>query len=163
MVERAGQVPLDIAAVNASIERELQGAIFAALRRRAPLQVRMEPGRYCVAPAGVLVARVTRCREKHGLQFVGLSAGMNALIRPALYGANHAIANLSKLSEYHSMPCVAAGPICESADIVCESAFLPETTAPGDLVVVVNAGAYGRVMASSYNARQVPTSVFLGR
>lgn len=175
VVEKAGQEPLDVDAVNHEIQGALAGSGFQELaekRRGAaageigeqrPLVVRMEPGRYCIAPAGVLAARVTRVKQKHGLTFVGLAAGMNALIRPALYGANHAVANLSRLGEQHSMRCVAAGPICESADVVCEQAMLPASTAPGDIAVVVNAGAYGRVMASTYNAREVPASVFLGR
>lgn len=91
VVERAGQVPLDLASMNASLQQ---------VRAAHPgFQLWLEPGRFLVARAGVLLARVTQIKHKGRRTFVGVDAGMNTLLRPALYGAWHEIANLSRLGE----------------------------------------------------------------
>ncbi len=76
----------------------------------------MEPGRFLVAKAGVLVAVVTQLKGKGDVQYVGIATGMNSLIRPALYGAHHDIRNLTRLDEPMSHRVNVVGPICESAD-----------------------------------------------
>lgn len=141
-------------------ERALDlGALDQALAevRAAYPQFRlwMEPGRYLVAEAGVLLARVTQCKQKSGVSFLGLDAGMNTLLRPALYDAWHEIVNLSR----HPLDAAAAriryqvcGPICESGDILGRDRWLPQS-AEGDVVLIAVAGAYGAVMASRYNLR----------
>jgi len=116
-------------------------------------QLAIEPGRYLVAEAGVLLLHVTQIVNKQGICRVGVNAGMNALMRPALYDAWHGIHNLSRLQDATDMRCDIAGPICESGDILGQHRHLPATTAPGDVVLVADAGAYGMVMANHYNLR----------
>ena len=77
---------------------------------------------------------------------------MNSLIRPALYGAYHDIVNLSRLRESPDRHYRVVGPICESGDVLGEGRYLPESR-EGDVILVANAGAYGRVMSSRYNRR----------
>ena len=112
----------------------------------------LEPGRYLVAESGVLLSRVTQLKTKGQYHYLGVSTGMNSLIRPALYGAYHDIVNLSRLHEPADCHYRVVGPICESGDVLGESRFLPKSE-EGDIILVVNAGAYGRVMSSRYNRR----------
>jgi diaminopimelate decarboxylase/aspartate kinase len=113
----------------------------------------LEPGRYLVAEAGVLLARVNQLKEKGHDHYAGLATGMNSLIRPALYGAYHEIVNLSRLDETSDRNYRIVGPICESGDVLGESRLLPECR-EGDVLLIANTGAYGRVMSSHYNRRE---------
>ena len=124
--------------------------------KKSPVAMRMEPGRFVVADAGVLITQVTQIRKKAGRVFVGVATGMNSLIRPALYQAKHAIHNLSKLledTEGEDMLCDVVGPICESADVLGHGRMLPSTTTPGDVILIEHGGAYGHCMSSNYNLR----------
>ena len=85
-------------------------------------------------------------------RYLGLATGMNSLIRPALYGAYHEIVNLTRLDEPAEHVFTVVGPICESGDVLGESRFLPESR-EGDIILIANTGAYGRVMSSHYNRR----------
>ena len=116
------------------------------------LEIWLEPGRYLVAESGVLLARVTQLKNKGQYRYVGLATGMNSLIRPALYGAYHQIVNLSRLQDQAEINYRVVGPICESGDVLGESRLLPECR-EGDVLLIANAGAYGRVMSSHYNRR----------
>jgi diaminopimelate decarboxylase/aspartate kinase len=144
VVERPGQSPLDLAAVDTALGTVdgLEG-----------LELRMEPGRYLVSEAGVLVVPVTQVRSKGDVTFVGLATGMNSLIRPALYGAWHGIHNLSRLGDPAGPPVEVVGPICETGDVLGHDRALPASTRPGDVLLIENAGAYGAVMSSRYNLR----------
>ena len=116
----------------------------------------IEPGRYLVAEAGVLLARATQVIEKDGVRRVGLDAGMNTLVRPALYDAWHDIVNLQRLDAAADGVFDVVGPICESSDVFGKQRHLPSATAPGDVMLVADAGAYGRAMSSTYNLRALP-------
>ncbi len=152
VVERAGQQALDLAAVN------LRLAELAA--ELGDIELRMEPGRYLVSEGGVLLAPVTQVRRKGEVRFVGLATGMNSLIRPALYGAWHGIHNLSRLDADPDGYWHVVGPICETGDVLGRDRLLPSTEA-GDVLLIENAGAYGRVMASRYNLREPAAEVVL--
>jgi diaminopimelate decarboxylase/aspartate kinase len=112
----------------------------------------LEPGRYIVAESGVLLATVTQTKGKGEVRYVGINTGMNSLIRPALYGAFHEIANLSRLYETAAHVVNIVGPICESGDKLGTDRMLPACR-EGDILLIANAGAYGRVMGSNYNLR----------
>ncbi len=142
--EKPGQRPLDLDEVNARLE-----TVKAA---RPDLSLWLEPGRYLVAEAGVLLARVNQTKTKAGLRYVGVDAGMHTLIRPALYGAWHGMVNLSRLDAPRTTRCNIVGPICETGDTLGYDRQLPETT-PGDVLLIETAGAYGRTMSSDYNRR----------
>ena len=119
-------------------------------------ELAIEPGRFLVAEAGVLLARCTQVVEKDGVLRVGLDAGMNALLRPALYDAWHDIHNLSRLGDAALRDFDVVGPICESSDVFGHRVKLPVVTAPDDVLLIADAGAYGFSMASAYNLRDLP-------
>jgi diaminopimelate decarboxylase/aspartate kinase len=119
------------------------------------IEIWLEPGRYLAAECGVLLSKVTQLKTKGQYHYLGINVGMNALIRPALYGAYHDIVNLSRLHEDADRVYRVVGPICESGDVVGESRLLP-VSSEGDLMLVANTGAYGRVMSSRYNRRMPP-------
>jgi bifunctional diaminopimelate decarboxylase / aspartate kinase len=150
--ERSELPPLDLTRLDT-----LLGAVRAEHPR---LEIWLEPGRYLVAAAGVLLARVTQLKAKGGVRFVGVATGMNSLIRPALYGSYHEIANLTRADETASELVSIVGPICESADVLGHDRLLPPTR-EGDVLVITNAGAYGRVMSSEYNLRAPARELFL--
>jgi len=149
--EQPGHVDVDLAALDRGV---------AGLRARFPqLEFWMEPGRYLVAKAGVLVAVVTQLKGKGDVQYVGVATGMNSLIRPALYGAHHDIRNLTRLGEPLSRRVNVVGPICETADVLGSDRWLPETS-EGDVILIATCGAYGFSMSSNYN-RRAPAAEFM--
>jgi diaminopimelate decarboxylase/aspartate kinase len=135
--------------------------LLSAVRAERPeLEIWIEPGRYLVAAAGVLLARVTQLKSKGGVRFVGVATGMNSLIRPALYGSYHEIANLTRADEPATELVNVVGPICESADVLGRDRLLP-VTREGDVLLIANAGAYGRAMSSEYNLRAPAAELFI--
>ncbi len=125
------------------------------------VQLWMEPGRYLVAEAGVLLTRVTQLKEKGRMHFVGIDTGMNSLIRPMLYGAYHSIVNLTRMGQPMSRTVNVVGPICESGDTLGYARVLPETQV-GDVLLIGHAGAYGQCMSSAYNMREPAQASVLG-
>ncbi len=121
----------------------------------------LEPGRLLVGNAGLLVTRVIYVKEGATRTFVIVDAGMNDLLRPALYGAYHAIVPVVEAPpEVERTVVDVVGPICESADTFATSRPLPPVKA-GDLLALRTAGAYGAAMASTYNARPVPAEILV--
>jgi diaminopimelate decarboxylase/aspartate kinase len=120
----------------------------------------LEPGRFLVARAGVLLTRVTQTKGKGEMQYVGVATGMNSLIRPALYGSYHEIVNLTRADEAPSETVTVVGPICETGDRLGSDRLLPPTL-EGDVILVANAGAYGYVMSSHYNRREVAKEIVI--
>ena len=118
----------------------------------------VEPGRYLVAEAGLLVVRVNSVKTTPVKTFVNVDAGFNTLLRPALYGAEHRVRVVGKAGPPESLD--VAGDVCETGDILAEGRLLPRPAA-GDLVVFLDAGAYGFVMASEYNARPLPAELLV--
>jgi len=145
--ERAGQPSVDVSVIDSLLEE-----IIGSQPTEPSIQIWLEPGRFLVAESGVLLARVTQLKSKGQHHYLGLDTGMNSLIRPALYGAFHEIVNLSRLEEPAIQSYNVVGPICESGDVLGESRYLP-VSKEGDIVLIANAGAYGRVMSSHYNRR----------
>lgn len=137
----------------------------------------MEPGRYVVAESGVLLSQVNQIKRKAGVTFVGITAGMHSLIRPALYDSHHEIVNLSREGlrceewgnqsgdalfyshffynfSLYSTPACVCGPICESGDVFGRDRQLPVDTQEGDVILIDTVGAYARSMSSQYNLRE---------
>lgn len=151
--EKPGQHELDLAA----LDKEL----IAIKKSKPHLQLWLEPGRFLVSEAGVLLAKVTQLKTKGETFYIGIDAGMNSLIRPALYGAYHHIVNLSRLDEPANTRAQIVGPICESGDTLGFSRLIPQTTQEGDILLIANAGAYGHVMSSNYNLRRPAPEISL--
>jgi len=128
------------------------------------LRVRLilEPGRFIVGNAGILVARVLYVKRSRGKQFAVVDAGMNDLIRPALYGAYHEVipASQARPAANGRARYDVVGPICESADVFARDRRLG-AVGPGQLLAVLGAGAYGSTMASNYNGRLRPAEVLV--
>jgi diaminopimelate decarboxylase/aspartate kinase len=143
--EKPGQMPLDLDKLDATLVAIKEGC--------GDRQLWLEPGRYVVAQAGVLLTRVTQTKGKGAMQYVGVNVGMNALIRPALYGAYHEIVNLTRLGSPATEVVTVVGPICETGDRLGSDRLMPPA-AEGDVVLVANTGAYGYVMSSRYNLRE---------
>jgi diaminopimelate decarboxylase/aspartate kinase len=152
IAEKPDQTPLDLNAVNASL--------LAFKKTHPDFELWLEPGRFLIAHAGVLLAKVTQLKTKGEITYVGVNAGMNSLIRPALYGAYHAIVNLSRLDEQRSQLAHIVGPICETGDVLGHARRIAPTC-EGDVLLIGNTGAYGRSMASHYNLRQPADEVML--
>ncbi|MEE2755265.1 MAG: bifunctional aspartate kinase/diaminopimelate decarboxylase [Myxococcota bacterium] len=144
VVERPGRAPLDL---------QKMGDLLARFKTLHPeLELWLEPGRYVVAQAGVLLTRVVQTKNKGDVHYVGVDAGMHTFLRPALYGAWHEIANLSKHGAPLAREYNVVGPICETGDTLGYGRILPETSAD-DILLLATAGAYGRTMSSDYNRR----------
>lgn len=122
-----------------------------------------EPGRYIVADSGVLLARVGYTKKRPDMPtWIAVDAGMNALIRPALYGAYHHIELANKIREKNEQLVNVAGPLCESGDFLGKERKLPAAE-PGDLAVIFDVGAYGLVMSSQHTAQPRPAMVLVNR
>ncbi len=133
---------------------------FAAhLRLRPGQQLHFELGRSVVAQCGTLVARTLYVKHGHTKDFLIVDAGFTELIRPAMYGSSHAIQNLSAAPGTASSVYDVVGPICESSDVFGKDVTLA-TAGRGDLIAFRSAGAYGEVMASTYNCRRLPQAHF---
>lgn len=123
------------------------------LKLRPGQTVHFELGRAVVAQCGSLITKVNYVKEGSFKKFVIVDAGMTDLIRPALYDAHHKIINLSSTEPEETYDVV--GPICESSDVFDKGIQLPKTKR-GDYLALLSAGAYGEIMASSYNCRKLP-------
>ena len=139
--------------------QEYGDALVRALKG-LDVKVLVEPGRLLVANAGVLLSRVLLRKQGQGARrFVVIDAGMNDLMRPALYQAHHDLEPVGRPRRGVELVDV-VGPVCESADVLAKRRRLPPL-ATGDLVVLRTAGAYGMAMASQYNARPRPAEVLV--
>jgi diaminopimelate decarboxylase len=125
------------------------------------VQLAMEPGRWLVGPAGVLLASVILVKQTPHEPFIVLDAAMNDLIRPAMYDAWHGIVPVSAIdAQAPASPATIVGPVCESGDTFARSRSLPPL-APNARVAILDAGAYGAVMSSTYNARPMAAEVWV--
>jgi diaminopimelate decarboxylase len=157
LVNLGGGFGVDYSGAGAEFPLESHATRLAGLIGGLRAEWVMEPGRWLVAPAGVLIAEVLWVKHRGGAReggsrrFVVLAAGMNDLIRPALYHARHRIVPLRPRPGAPE-PATVVGPVCESADVFDRDASLPPLER-GDLVALLDAGAYGAVMSSNYNGR----------
>ena len=112
----------------------------------------VEPGRYIVCDASILLTTVNTVKVTPNRKFVGVDAGFNTLVRPTMYGSYHPILIANKLDAAQKETYDVAGPICESGDLLAKDRTMPKID-EGDLLAVLNAGAYGFSMSSQYNSR----------
>jgi diaminopimelate decarboxylase len=128
--------------------------------RQIGLRVLLEPGRFLVGNAGVLLTRVRYLKAAEEKRFVIVDAGMNDLIRPALYQSYHEIVPVREPAGTEREPIDVVGPVCESGDFFAQDRELPKV-GEGDLLALMSAGAYGFAMASNYNSRPFPAEVLV--
>ena len=137
---------------------------FVASYGKAPL-FKSEPGRYCVAEGSVILGRVHATKENSGIQFAGSDIGMNVLVRPSMYDSHHDIevfrdGELVSRNGADLLEQTVTGNICESGDILAKDRLLPKIQ-EGDLLCVLDTGAYGWSMCSTYNSRPRPAEVMI--
>jgi diaminopimelate decarboxylase len=146
-----------------NFDPEVRMIEYATELRRAlrglDVQLLLEPGRFLVAQAGALIALVLYVKKNGAKTFVVTDAGMNDLIRPALYGAHHEIVAVAPRPGKRRIVDV-VGPVCESGDFFARDRELTRVE-PGDLVAVLDAGAYGFSLSSNYNTRPRPAEVLI--
>jgi diaminopimelate decarboxylase len=147
--------------VSAFSIRDYAEAIMPRLRELG-VRILVEPGRFLVGNAGVLLTRVRYIKKSEAKKFVIVDAGMNDLIRPALYQSYHEIVPVNepsmRMSEKEKIDIV--GPVCESGDFFALDREMPVLN-EGDVLAIMSAGAYGFVMASNYNSRSLPAEVLV--
>ena len=143
--------------------RDYAGAIVPPLRELG-IRILVEPGRFLVGNAGVLLTRVLYIKETAKKKFAIIDAGMNDLIRPALYDSYHQIVPVIQpsMSKSKAEKIDIVGPVCESGDFFAQDREMPELHS-GELLAVMSAGAYGFVMASNYNSRPLPAEALVRR
>ena len=150
----ADEEPLDVAALGAAVTERMAGR---------PQRLLIEPGRFLTASAGVLLTRIEYLKPARltgQRSFVVVNAAMNDLLRPALYGAWHAVERVAPPSaEAVAGVWDVVGPVCETGDFLARDR--PLTVAPGDLLAVRSAGAYGMALSSNYNSRGRPAEVLV--
>ena len=138
---------------GAGVSLEAYAAVMAKHLGGLGVTLMMEPGRWLVAPAGVLLSSIVIAKKTGNRAFLVLDAAMNDLVRPAMYDAWHGIVPVSaKDAQGAAMPVDVVGPVCETGDTFAKDRLLP-VLGPDALVAILDAGAYGAVMSSTYNAR----------
>lgn len=120
----------------------------------------IEPGRYLVGEAGLLLAEVTEVRELDGTWIVGTDTGMNHLIRPPLYNSYHKVSLTEDTCRNDLIKADIVGNICESSDYIARDIVLPRPK-EGEIIAIMNAGAYGFSMSSNYNLRERPPEIYV--
>ena len=140
--------------------KEYAAAVVAASQAIGGLTLLLEPGRFLVAQAGALLARVLYVKKNGAKTFVITDAAMNDLIRPALYQAHHEIVSVAPRRSTAKLTADVVGPVCESGDFFARDRDLPPLR-PGDLMAILDAGAYGMSLASNYNSRPRAAEVLI--
>ena len=139
---------------------ETYGAALTPLLAPLGLKILLEPGRFLVGNAGVLLSRVEYLKRGAGKNFLILDAAMNDLVRPAMYEAYHELVPLRRDTSRPALTADIVGPVCESGDCFAKDRTLQQV-GEGELVAFMSAGAYGYTMASRYNTRSLPAEVLV--
>ncbi len=157
--KKDGEARLDLIALSSKLQQLIDERIVGTGRN---LTVKIEPGRYTVAECGVLLGSVYSVKINGGKKYVGTDIGFNVLARPVLYDAYHEIEVYGNANgaDGAEEPVSVVGNICETGDILARERSLPKIN-EGDLLGILDAGAYGMVMASNYNCRLRPAEVLI--
>jgi diaminopimelate decarboxylase len=158
--KQAGEARLDLTRLGSELGAILNRWVAAYGKQ---VQLKIEPGRYLVAECGVLLGTVHAVKENAGTTYLGTDLGFNVLARPILYDAHHDIEVYREgllLKNQPVQPATVVGNICETGDIIAKDRELPAVR-EGDLLGVMDAGAYGYIMSSNYNSRLRPAEVLI--
>jgi diaminopimelate decarboxylase len=161
-VDAGGGLGIDYGTTNFHPDQQVEKYAAALNKGLADEKAHLllEPGRFIVAQAGALLTRVLVVKKNGSKTFVITDAGMNDLIRPALYHAHHEIIPVKQPAGKSTMTADIVGPVCESGDFFARDRVLP-TVKAGDLVLLLDAGAYGMTLTSNYNSRPRPAEVLI--
>lgn len=149
-IRYADERPLDFEQLTRDVSARLRGT---------PYRLILEPGRAIVGDAGILLTRVLYVKQNQQKSFVVVDAGMNDLMRPALYGSYHEILP-ARQNRPGKLQADVVGPVCETGDFLARDREMPDVQ-PGELLAVMSAGAYGYALASNYNTRPRPAEVLV--
>ena len=158
--KQEGQVPLDLKDFSEKLTKVLEDWTDKYGKK---ILVKTEPGRYIVAESGVLLGNVYSTKSNYGKKFVGTDLGFNVLARPVMYDSHHDIEVFRDGKAMNDTECeevTVVGNICESGDVIAKNRMLPKIE-EGDILAVMDAGAYGFVMSSTYNMRLRPAEVMI--
>lgn len=144
---------------NPPLTPEAYARVLVPLLKKLGLKILVEPGRYMAGNAGILVAEVVYVKKTAHKNFVIIDAAMNDLIRPSFYESYHEIVPL-QMRRGKAVSTDVVGPICESGDTFCKNRMLPPLK-EGDQIAFMSAGAYGFVMAGTYNSRPMAAEVLV--
>jgi len=160
-IDAGGGLGISYEGEQENFEKQIAAYAKAVLRslRGLKLHLLLEPGRSIVGPAGVLLTRVLYRKTNDHKRFLIVDAAMNDLLRPSLYGAYHEIVPLTRKSRATEITDV-VGPICETGDFFARDRKLP-LVSEGDLLAILDVGAYGSVLGSNYNTRGRPAEVLV--
>jgi diaminopimelate decarboxylase len=147
-------------AAERPLTTDLYGSMLVPRLKDLGLRILLEPGRFIVGNAGVLLTRCLYEKKGSAKTFKIVDAGMNDLIRPALYEGHHEIVPVKQPASGARVTVDVVGPICESGDFFCQDRELDDFR-PGETVALMSAGAYGFVMASNYNSRPLPAEILV--
>ncbi len=158
--KQEGQAPLDLEDFGKKLTKVLEEWTDKYGKK---ILVKTEPGRYIVAESGVLLGNVYSTKSNYGKKFVGTDLGFNVLARPVMYDSHHDIEVFRDGKAMNDTECeevTVVGNICESGDIIAKNRMLPKIK-EGDILAVMDAGAYGFAMSSTYNMRLRPAEVMI--
>jgi diaminopimelate decarboxylase len=158
-IDMGGGLGVDYDGAGAPTPQQLAALVLPQIQGLG-LKLLLEPGRSLIATAGALLTRVIAVKTNGGKRFVITDAGMNDLLRPSLYAAYHRIVNLSAREGAPVVTADIVGPVCESGDFFARERSIEET-AEGDLLAIMDAGAYSFSMASNYNFRPRAAEVLM--
>jgi diaminopimelate decarboxylase len=157
--KEAGETPLDLNTLGVRLQELIDGWIN---RNGREITIKLEPGRFIVAECGVLLGQVHSIKKNGHKKYIGTDVGFNVLLRPALYDAHHDIEIYSAIKRniLENEPVTIVGNICETGDIMAKDRNLP-VIEEGNILGILDAGAYGMVMSSNYNCRLRPAEVLI--
>ncbi len=157
--KETGEHPLNLTDFGASLQKIIDAWVG---RNDRKITIKMEPGRYIIAECGILLGKVHSIKENIEKKYIGTDIGFNVLIRPALYDAYHEIEIYSKIDRetLKNETVTIVGNICETGDIIAKDRNLP-TMLEGDVLGILDSGAYGMAMSSNYNCRLRPAEVLI--
>ena len=160
-LDAGGGLGISYEGTQANFEKQIAAYARAVLGplRRLKLHLLLEPGRSIVGPAGALLTRVLYRKTNNRKRFLIVDAAMNDLLRPSLYGAHHEIVPVIRASDETEITDV-VGPICETGDFFARDRILP-LASEGDLLAILDVGAYGAALGSNYNTRGRPAEVLV--
>ena len=158
-VDLGGGFPVNYDKDSVDMNISQIGELANLMFRNMPYEISYEPGRYLVAKSGKIITKIMTTKNNGGINYLITDAGMQTLIRPAMYASYHRIDSMNIIDK-KKIKYTIAGPICETGDTLAKNIFLPEQKL-GDYLIIHDTGAYGAVMASNYNSRGIPAEILV--
>ena len=160
-VDLGGGLGVNYESNSNNLDIQSIGKLVKRIFHQNSYKISFEPGRYLVAKSGVIITKILTLKKNGDINFVITDAGMQTLIRPAMYGAIHRIEALNDLEKEYINYTI-AGPICESSDIISTNIQLPKQNV-NNYLLIHDVGAYGAVMSSNYNSRGIPAEILVNK